>query len=221
VGADMAGRRIYAEIVDNEFVGPTTVVGMSEGIRVANFVGADGGVVVVTLRRNQAHGFQLGCILANNRSSNAIVHVESWGDRFFANGLGCQVAGGLSQAASGLANSNSTTFEARGSRFVDNAADIPGFEKGGIRVVGALSTTQPNVASNNTVTVVLRGTKVSNNGDANFAAIGALMGAPTGLAGTNNHVTIKLYGASRKIGVTATPSLPEEPGGTNTVTVIR
>ena len=44
--ASGAGRRIDAEIVDNEFLGPSRVVGMSEGIRVANFVGADGAAIV-------------------------------------------------------------------------------------------------------------------------------------------------------------------------------
>ena len=57
---------------------------MSEGIRLANFVGADGGVIVARLSGNVAHGFQLGCIVANNRSSNAALQVRSSGDRFFA-----------------------------------------------------------------------------------------------------------------------------------------
>ena len=50
-----------------------------------------------------------------------------------------QIAGGLSLSTSGVANSNSTVFEAFGSEFVDNTAQIPGIEPGGIRVVGGLS----------------------------------------------------------------------------------
>jgi hypothetical protein len=219
VGAANAGRRVDVEIVDNEFFGPTQVIGMSEGIRLVNFVGADGGVIVATLSGNRTHGFQLGCIIANNRSSNAKVEVRSSGDRFFANARACLIAGGLSQAVVGVANSNSTTFEAHGSEFVDNTATISGAEQGGIRVVGGLSTIQPNVASDNTVWVSLWGSKVP--GKPGIEAIGAFETALTGLAGTNNHVTIALHGVSKKIDVEATASRPAEPAGTNTFTVIR
>jgi hypothetical protein len=218
VGAANAGRRIVAEIVDNELFGPTRVIGMSEGIRVANFVGADGGLIVATLRGNRVQGFQIGCIVANNRSSNAVVEVRSSGDRFFANALGCVIAGGLSQAATGVANSNSTIFEAHGSAFVDN---IDGVESGGILVFGARSTMQAEVASSNTVSVSLWGTKVSNNLGVNFEAFGALEDALLGTAGTNNHVTIELHGVSKQIDVLTTASLPVDPTDTNTVTVIR
>jgi hypothetical protein len=218
IGKPNAGRRIDAEIVDNEFSGPAVVRGMSEGIRLANFagadgVGADGGVIVATLSGNRAHGFQIGCIAANNRSSNAMVEVRSSGNRFFANALGCLIAGGLSQAVTGMANANSTIFEAHGSEFVDNTAPIPGVDPGGIRVVGGLSTIQSNVASYNTVSVALWGSKVSesDNPGNGFEAFGALPGT----AGTGNRVTITLHGVSKKTDVVATPA------GTNTVTVIR
>ena len=91
----------------------------------------------------------------------------------------------------------------------------------GIRVVGGLSTIQPNVASDNTVSVSLWGSKVSGNLGIDFDAFGALETALTGIAGTNNHVTIALHGVSKKTDVEATRSLPKEPAGTNTVTVIR
>lgn len=223
VGAANAGRRVDAEIIDNEFFGPpeNQIVGMSEGIRLVNFVGANNGVIVATLSGNRVHGFQLGCIIANNRSSNAVVRARSSGDRFFANALGCLIAGGLSQATTGVANWNSTTFEAHGSQFTDDTASIGDEEPAGIRVVGGLSTVQPNVASNNTVSVALWGTKVERNLGVNFEAFGARHLALTGLAGTNNHVTIELHGVSKRLEVVATASLPPEPAGTNTVTVIR
>jgi hypothetical protein len=220
VGAANAGRRIDAELVDNEFVGPTQVIGMAEGIRVANFVGANGGVIFATLSGNRTHGFQLGCIIANNQSSNALVQVRSSGDRFFANALGCMMVGGLSTTA-GVANFNSTIVEAHGSQFVDNTAPIPGFDPGGILVVGGRSSTQPNRTSFNTVSVTLWGSKVSDNLGVNFAAFGALEDALLGIAGTNNHATIELRGVSKQIDVQATASLPTDPNGTNTVTVMR
>ena len=222
VGEANLGRRIDAEIVDNEFFGPTQVIGMAEGIRVANFVGANGGVIVATLSGNRIHGFQLGCIVANNQSSNALVQVRSSGDRFFANVLGCLIAGGLSTSTTTrVANSNSTIFEAHGSQFVDNTAPIAGVDPGGILVVGGRSTIQPNLTSYNTVSVALWGSKVSGNLGVNFEAFGALEDALLGLAGTNNHVTIALHGVSKQIDVSATASLPVDPTGTNTVTVIR
>lgn len=220
VGAANAGRRMDAEIVENEFFGPTQVIGMAEGIRVANFVGANGGVIDATLSGNRTHGFQLGCIVANNQSSNAFVQVRSSGDRFFANVLGCMIVGGLSTTMN-VANSNSTMFEAHGSQFVDNTAPIPGFDPGGILVVGGRATIQPNRTSFNTVSVALWGSKVSGNLGPNFAALGALKDALSGIAGTNNRATIELHGVSKQIDVQATASLPTDPNGTNTVAVIR
>ena len=221
VGLVNGRRRIDAEIVDNEFIGPAVVIGMSEGIRLVNFVDANGAVIVATLNGNRVHGFQIGCIIANNRSSDAVVEVRSSGDRFFGNALGCLIAGGLSQAATGVANRNSTTFEAHGSAFVDNTSAVAGFPPGGISVVGGRSILKPNVASDNTVTVALWGTKVSGNDRVDFEAFGANLDAPVGIAGTYNHAIIELHGASKKIDVVATASRPAEPAGTNTVSVNR
>jgi hypothetical protein len=217
----MIGRRIDAELIDNELVGPSEVVGMSEGIRLANFVGSDRGVIVATLAGNRVHDFQLGCIMTNNRSSNGIVDVRSSGDRFFGNALGCLIAGGLSQAATGFANSNVTTFEAHGTQFVDNTAQIPGIDPGGVRVAGGLSTTKENATSDNRASVDLWGSKVSGNQVVDFEAFGAWRASAPGLAGTNNHAIITLHGVSRQIDVAAASSVPTDLAGTNTVTVIR
>jgi len=219
--ANNAGRRIDAEIVDCELSGPTQVQGMSEGVRLANFVGADGGAIIATLSGNRAHGFQLGCIVANNRSSDATVWVRSSGDRFFANARACLIAGGLNQAATGEANRNSIVFAAFGSRFVDNTAQIAGIDPGGVRVAGGLSTTGVKTTSDNTVSVWLVGSKVSGNQVVDFEAFGAIQTAMSGIAGTNNHVTVVLGGVSSQIDVVPVDSLPEDPSGKNTVTVRR
>jgi hypothetical protein len=219
--ANNAGRRIDAEIVDNELRGPTQVQGMSEGIRLANFIGADGGTIVAILSGNRADGFQLGCIVANNRSSDATVWVRSSGDRFSANARGCLIVGGLNQAATGVANRNSTVFAAFGSKFVDNTAQIAGIDPGGIRVAGSLSTTGVNTTSDNTVSVWLSGSKVSDNQVVDFEAFGAIQTAMSGISGTNNHVTVALRGVSSQIEVVAVDSLPEDPSDSNTVTVRR
>jgi len=221
VGAAMIGHRINADVSDNEFVGPGETVGMTEGIRLANFVGADQGVVVATLSGNRAHGFQIGLIIASNRSSNATVDVRSSGDRFFANTLGALITGGLSQATTGFANSNTTTFEAHGTHFVDNTPLIPGIDAGGIRVVAGISTSKAGATSGNTVNVGLWGSKTTGNEPADFEAYGAWKAAAPGIAGTNNSATITLHGVSKQIDGTVLSSFPADAGGTNSVTVIR
>lgn len=221
VGAAMIGHGIVAEVIDDEFVGPTSVIGMSEGIRIANFVGADNGMIAATLEGNRVYGFQLGCIMTNNRSSNATVSVRSSGDRFVGNALGCLIAGGLNQGTTGVANSNITTFEAHGSQFVDNTAQIPGIDPGGVRVVGGLSTSIANTTNNNTVSVSLWGSKVSGNQVVDFEVYGAWKASAPGVAGTNNHATVTLRGVSKQIEVVTASSIPTEAAATNTVTVIR
>jgi hypothetical protein len=217
----MVGRRIDAEIVDNDFSGPTEVQGMTEGIRISNFVGADHGVIVATLNGNRTHDFQIGLLVVNNRSSNAFVQVRSSGDQFFHNSLGGLFIGGLVQTATGVANSNTTIVEAHGSDFVDNTMPITDFVPAGIRVGGGLSAIEPKAASGNTVSVSLWSSKVSGNQRVDFEAYGAQMDPPSAVAGTHNDVTIELRGTSKKIDVVAKASMPEDPTGSNTVAVIR
>jgi hypothetical protein len=221
VGAAMIGRRINAEIIDNEFVGPSEVVGMTEGIRVANFVGADRGIVVANLSGNSAHGFQIGLIIANNRTSNATLDVRSSGDRFFGNALGALMAGGLSQAMSGVANFNVTTFQGHGTQFVDNTATISEIDRGGMQLVGGLSTVKANATSSNILIVDLWGSKVTGNEPIDFEAFGAWKMSAPDIAGTNNRTTITLHGVSKQIDGTVLPSFPEDAGGTNSITVTR
>lgn len=220
VGASMIGRQIEAEIIDNELVGPVQVIGMTEGIRISNFAAANNGVVVATMSGNRAYGYQIGIIVANNRSNNASLTVRSSGDRFYENALGALIAGGLSQTT-GVANGNTVTVEAHGTQFVDNRADDLGFRPGGVQVVGGLATTQPNVTSNNVVSMSVWGSKSEGNLENDFEALGAWMETLAGVAGTGNQVTIRLHGVSKLIDVLAMASLPLDPGNTNVVTVFR
>jgi len=121
----------------------------------------------------------------------------------------------------GVANGNSTVFEAFGSEFVDNTAQIAGIDPGGVRVAGGLSTTLANATSDNTVSVSLTGSKVSGNQVVDFDAFGAIETALSGIAGTNNHVTIALRGVSTQVDVVTVDSAPPDPSGTNTITVVR
>jgi len=215
IGATMIGRRIDAEIVDNE------CFGIVEGIRLVNTNGANQGQIYAELRDNRVHDFYFGVIANNNRCSSAVVDVRSNGDRFEGNGLGALIIGGT--AATGTSVSNSTTFEAHGSKFINNTGPIePDLgDAGGILVLGA-DAFGPDMTFNNTVAVRLRGTKVYGNQNIDFQAFGSRsLADPPVLGGTNNHALIELHGVSKQIDVVAIDSSPEDPNHTNTVTVVR
>jgi hypothetical protein len=214
-GAAMSGRRIAATIEDNEFFDGT------EGIRLLNVNGVIGGLIEVAMSGNRVHDNGHGCIIEHNRSSSSSTRVRSSGDRFDHNGIGCLIGGGL-VAAPGVANSNTTVFEAYGDSFSDNTLAAPNIDFGGVLVVGAETPGAAHSASNNTVRVALWGTKVSGNQNVDFQAYGARsIAVPSGVAGSDNHVTIELNGVSKQIAVDAINSLPADPSGTNTVAVIR
>jgi hypothetical protein len=120
-----------------------------------------------------------------------------------------------------VANSNLIIFQSRGSKFVDNTAGIPGIDPGGLRVIGGLSLNAANVASNNAVRLEMWGSKVEDNEAFDLDIFGAWKPGAPGVAGTNNHVTVKLNGVSKRIDATATASFPAEAVATNTVTVTR
>ena len=230
----MAGRRLVAEIVDSDFFAGV------EGIRVINFMGANGGDITVGMRGNRSYRNWLGCIVENNRSSNASIVVRSDGDRFDDNGLGCLIGGGLIGTQSGRADFNLTRFDAAGSVFTRNRRTQffndtgPMFtDVGGLLVIGGsvLPTGAPYTTSGNTVAVRLWDCKFGRNADSELAAFGARLegtrtcsdenGQPVVcLAGTNNNVVIELHGESAFVDVVAIDSEPQDPNGTNTVTVV-
>jgi hypothetical protein len=229
VGADMIGRRIDAEIVDSDFFGGV------EGIRIANFAGADEGDIRVVMSGNRSYDNTLGCIVENNRSSRATIHVRSSGDRFEGNGLGCQIGGGLVAQPTGLANFNSTVFEGHGTKFINNnkrtdfctACMGPVFtDFGGVLVAAGDALLLDHSTWSNTVSVRLWGCKVSENladSGIDFQAFGARSEAPSGeIAGADNHATIELHGVSARVDVVAVDdNAPNDPSPSNTVTVFR
>jgi hypothetical protein len=243
VGVEMADRRIVAEIEDSEFY-----FGI-EGIRMINFNGAHGGEITVDMRGNRAHGNRLGCIMENNRSDNASIAVRSFGDQFWDNGLGCMIGAALVGANTGqTANLNTTRFDARETRFTGNTR-ISGFnpetggpefsDRGGVLVLGAevLPSGAAKTTSGNTVIVrfwdVIIADNVTTGPTGNqgkeFLAFGARsdLAVPAGadptdyLAGTDNHALIQLRGLTALIEAEGTDSEPQDPNGTNTVTIVR
>ena len=233
------GRRIVGEIEDNDFF-----FGV-EGIRFANFVGADNAEVAVDMRRNYSHQNRVGCIFENNRSNNATITVTSHGDQFDDNGLGCQIGGGLANAQTANASFNTTRFDAHKSRFTNNtqtvfntAAGGPMFaDKGGLFVsAGEILGTPPLTysASGNAVIVRLWDCDISGNHDAEvvggkiiehfdleaFGARSDVVPPSDDLAGTDNHVLIQLHKMTA-VDVVEHDSAPDNANRTNTVTVLR
>ena len=135
--------------------------------------------------------------------------------------LGALITGGLSQATSGVANSNTTTFLAHGTQVEDNNAEIPGIDRGGMRLVAGLSIAKADATSNNTLNVELWGSKTTGNEPVNFEALGAWKASTPGIAGTNNRLTVTLHGVNRQIDGVVMSSFPTDAGGTNSVTVVR
>ena len=215
LGATMAGRKLDAEIVDNDFSSGIGALGINEAIRLVNFIGADGGQIHARMSGNRFHHSPTGCLAANNRAKAGAIDVRSDGDTFEQNGVGCVIAGAIVSAST--TNMASTTFEAHGSKFIDNTRPSDG-DRGGIVALGAYAIGLTNVASDNTVLIRLFGCKASGNQPTDFVAFGARSTA--GIAGTNNKVTIERHGVSTQIVVDKTDSEPPEPAHTNTVTVI-
>jgi hypothetical protein len=213
------------------------VFGSTEGIRVANFSGADYGDIAVTMRGNRSHTNRLGCIVENNRTNHASISIRSSGDRFEDNGLGCQIGGGLA-VMPGVANFNSTTFDARESALINNTLRVftnlnptgPMFtDLGGLVAVGGdlvpIDTTSG--VFGNTVLVRLWASRIAGNQigeeDVDFKAYGVRW--PTSIESTNirvlnNHALIELHGVSKFIEVTAFDSKFQDLTGTNRVTVV-
>jgi len=238
------GRRIVGELEDNDFY-----FGV-EGIRFANFVGADNAEIVVDMRRNHSHQNRVGCIFENNRSNNATITVTSHGDQFDDNGLGCQIGGGLANAhmvnaQPGEASFNTTRFDAHKSRFTNNtrtvfntAAGGPMFaDKGGLFVsAGEILGTPPLTysASGNAVIVRLWDCDISGNHDVEvvggkiiehfdleaFGARSDVVPPSDELAGIDNRVLIQLH-KMPAVDVVEHDSAPDDPNRTNTVTVVR
>jgi hypothetical protein len=219
VGAAMSGRRVAVRIEFSEFYHGV------EAVRVANLNEALGGELEVTMAGNSFHDNAAGCLVVHNRASEGKIRVRSIGDRVEHNRLGCLVTGGLITGA-GVANANTTEFEAFGSSFSNNTStdweNTVIIDRGGLVVLAAETPGAANTASGNTVSVALWATTVRGNQNEDFQAFGARSTAsPPGIAGTDNHATIALHGLSRWIDVVAVNSMPADPGGTNTVSIVR
>jgi hypothetical protein len=209
-GTAVIGRHLKAFIEKCEFHGGR------QGIRIANFQGANGCRVSVEMSDNHCHDNFAGCLITNHRSTSGVIKVRSEKDRFTENGVGCTVIGGILNGSS-----NRTKFVANKivSKNNNGPLDQETLHAGGIVVRGA-NTKEPNLASDNRVKIVFTDCKVnSNQAPGNVIAHGAHCSNPAGVAGKDNTVSISLQG-NNNFTVDATDSEPPESGSqTNKVIV--
>jgi hypothetical protein len=217
-GGAAAGRSLEVVLTDNELV--ENVLGVGQGMRIANLPGASGAHIHATLTGNYAHGNVVGCLAANQGTVSSSVEIESMGDRFNENGNGVVLLGGFSTAAA-VARNNLTRFSAHTSQFEHNTGPLGATfpARFGIGLYGGTSISS-TVASDNTAELTLHSDKVSDNGGPDVAAWGAISSTLLP-AGTGNLAAVVLQGSSKKSTVSPTNSSPLDPSGTNQVTIAR
>jgi hypothetical protein len=217
-GPASSGSEIEAEIIDNDFFDNT--FSQSQGIRIGNIQGTSGSTINATVLRNRSYRNQIGMLMANFQADNNVINVRSSANRFYENGSGAIILGGLSSLMV-TANGNSILFEGFGDRFENNQA-FSQVDRGGLLIFGGENISIPNGTSNNTVNVQLSGCIFANNQLWDLGAIGARsVPESLGLPGTNNKVTVELKGMGSPSFVEFYGDcVPEEVAGTNTVTVV-
>jgi len=209
-GTAVMGRHLKAFIEKCEFHGGR------QGIRIANFQGANGCRVSVEMSGNHCHDNNAGCLITNHKSTAGAIEVRSEKDKFTENGVGCTVVGGILSGSS-----NRTRFVANkiGSNNNNGPLDPETRHAGGIVIRGA-NTQQPNLASDNQVEVVFTDCKVNGNqAPGDVTAHGAHCSNPAGIAGKNNTVTISLQGNNNFTVEARDSEPPESPPKTNSVSV--
>jgi hypothetical protein len=224
-GPQTSGQTIEADITDCYFFNNN--VTLSEGIRIGNFLGAQGSTVNVRMDGNVSWGQKMGRSIVNNRTLNSMVSVVSSGNRFYDNGLGTFVFGGLSSNGT-RSDGNTIDFEAHGDQFIGNTRETE-FDHGGLIVVGAENDSPTGGGgSNNTVSVRLWGCRMSGNALHDLYGVGArsnfLVDGDPSLS-QNNHAIIEINGAGNGNGrwqplEQFADSLPGPPDYGNSVTVI-
>jgi hypothetical protein len=218
-GPQTSGQTIEADIIDCHFF--DNHLNLSEGVRIGNFQGARGSTVNVRMSGNLSWGQKQGRLIVNNRAIESTVNVFSSGNRFYDNGGGTIIVGGLSSNNT-RADGNTINFEAHGEQFIRNTGESE-FDHGGLIALGTDNTSaSTGGGSNNTVSIKLWGCRMLDN-NSDLTAIGA-RSVPESTAGQsqNNHVTIEIHGNGKQQPVEFfADSLPAVPSNGNSVTVIR
>ena len=205
---------IELEIVDNDLY--SNRVANGQGLRIINSSGTSGNVISAALSGNRAYNNNFGVLVENIASVSSNISVFSSGDRFFDNGGGAFIGGGY--GASG--NGNTVSFTAVGSSFENNNS-TNNLARGGLIALGAESTTTANSMLNNTVNVSLRNCRLANNQEGDLKLYGARSNpVSVGNPGTNNRVTVKLFGTP-VVNPFIAETIPENPSAMNSAVIIR
>jgi hypothetical protein len=151
-----------------------------------------------------------------------VIEVHSHGDSFTDNGVGCAVIGPINRVETSppISSSNRTIFVAHKMVCESNggAADPMTGYQGGLVIRGA-DTILANVAFKNEVEITLKDCSFNSNGPRGDVIAHGAFSAATGVAGTENIVTISLHNQNN-FSLDATPSQPPESGSlTNKVIV--
>jgi hypothetical protein len=119
------------------------------------------------------------------------VNFFSSGNRFYDNGAGTLIFGGLSSNNT-RADGNTINFEAHGDQFVGNTGATE-FDHGGLFVLGIEDVSDTGGGSNNTVNIQLWGCRMLDNDLTDLTGVGArsLSESKQSLS-QNNHVTIEI-----------------------------
>lgn len=206
-GSAVIGRRLKVQIENCEFYGAR------QGIRIANFQGADGCEIEVRMSNTKCYDNFTGCLITNHMSNSALIDVTSYQNRFTGNGVGCAVVGATvspdaqpNQKFSG----NRIALTGRLRSDDNNGAGDPILGMVGGIVVRGANTPKPNMADDNYVRMHLIDCRVHQNQAPNFKAHGAYSKDSAGVAGKHNHVRIFLQG-EHHFTVDSTNSQPAEP----------
>ncbi len=218
IGPANAGRILAVDIKSNILYG--NVQGQGQGLRISNANGADGSAIRAKLRGNYSQGNLVGCLVGNSSTQWAAIEVESVGNHFSNNGIGCTVLGGASLGGP-VAVGNSVKFDSWSDTFAGNQTETPAFGlPGGIVAVAGVSDPAGS-ASDNTLRVHLRNARFRRNQRPDINAFGAFSPDVAIPAGTGNSTVLLLESAGRRIKVSANASSPPDDSGSNIVKVIR
>jgi hypothetical protein len=215
----MARRSLEVELTDNNLSDNTA--GPGQGLRFGN-INTSSSTIHATLRNNVVHGNIAGSLGSNLNSESCALLIESSADQFDRNGNGWVLVAGTASGNS-FSNNNRVRFIAHGGSIQENGVASPAAAQlvGGIVAVGGTNTSAvADHVSHNLLEIELWGVILRGNDKPDIAAWGAWTPFNE-LVGTYDRVSIALHGVTEMATVAAIPSTPDEPGGTNTVTMRR
>ena len=232
--AEHTGRKIYANLENNEVLGAVNFNGLGIAAQIAN--GASGSFIKVNMRSNYIHGNKVGLLAFASAQTttviNSTIEIISTADRIEGNGCGIDLSSGVNQTGTTQANYNTLTIKMHGSKISgNNPPGVPqllpvnGAFPGAMNLIAAYNNVN-NIAgfdraSNNVLKAEFFGCDISNNGATDIYAYAAWCLPACVLAGSNNRSEVYLHGTSVNATIDAAASVPAEPAGTNVVHVYR